>query len=531
MMLKKKTIEIDASTESFPQAQAFVEEVLESNSVNSNIASETMLLFEALFNEVLSQVDSEDTKITMSCSRKLGRTDVNMYFEGKRFAVPEGPEAELAPEAKVIEAFSEKLSYSYAAGNNDIKISVSASPKAFLLPNIIAIVLAFVVGIPLVLAFDAETTQVISDEWLAPLQKLFTNAVMMIGAPMTLFSLLKNTTDAFIMSGRRSSSRRLFLSSLASSIVAISLAVILGYLFARMLLVLSGTMDSIDIGLANWSLASVVDQIIPSNILEPFQTISPIPMIVVALLVTYALFSVGPSFDMIKQAIDACYNLFSRILNIVMAVFPLACFAFFLELLLSGETIEVIGLLFLVVLVFFCTLFLLVSYAIRLKSHGYNLRDFMKKMKPLIKENFKIGSAIDAVPYNIRFCAKHLGFSRERLSKELPVLAQTNLDGNCFIIMLLAVFYIFLMNTPISWVNIVVIGIIVLFLSFGAPNQPGSILIGMMVIFTYLDSTSSIPMAMCFELFCGPIQNILNVISGIVAVAEDEVKATKEQAE
>ena len=198
-----------------------------------------------------------------------------------------------------------------------------------------------------------------------------------------------------------------------------------------------------------------------------------------------------------------------------------------LAAMLDASTAQMISTVIVVALVFLCTLFLLASYVIRLKVSGYKIRDFIKKIKPLLMKNVKIGSVIDAMPYNIRYCAKHFGFSRERLEKDLPVMAQTNLDGNCFIIMLLAVFYIFITNSPVAWFNIAGIGVIVLFLSFGEPNQPGSILIGMMIVFAYLDSESAISMAMCFELFCGSLQNVLNVISGIVTVAENEARASK----
>ena len=75
-----------------------------------------------------------------------------------------------------------------------------------------------------------------------------------------------------------------------------------------------------------------------------------------------------------------------------------------------------------------------------------------------------------------------------------------------------------------SWFNVAVVAFIVVFLSCGAPNQPGSILIGMLVILTYLQSDTSIALALCFELFCGALQNILNVISSVVAVAENECR-------
>ena len=88
--------------------------------------------------------------------------------------------------------------------------------------------------------------------------------------------------------------------------------------------------------------------------------------------------------------------------------------------------------------------------------------------------------------------------------------------------MILATIYIFVANCEVSWINVAVIALIVMFLSCGAPNQPGSILIGMLVVLTYLNSDAAISLALCFELFCGGLQNILNVISGVVTVAENE---------
>ena len=96
-----------------------------------------------------------------------------------------------------------------------------------------------------------------------------------------------------------------------------------------------------------------------------------------------------------------------------------------------------------------------------------------------------------------------------------------------FIIMLTAMFYIAMSNTEVSVLNIIVIAIIVLFLSFGAPNQPGSILIGTMIVFAYLNVNDTVALALFFELFCGGLQNIINVISSIVSVAEHEAKDAK----
>jgi len=152
---------------------------------------------------------------------------------------------------------------------------------------------------------------------------------------------------------------------------------------------------------------------------------------------------------------------------------------------------------------------------------GVGTPEEWSRIPPDARQN-DIGSVIDAVPFNTRYCEAHLGISRQRLEQELPVLAQTSLDGNCFILMLLATIYIFLARCEVTWINVAVIALIVMFLSCGAPNQPGSILIGMLIILAYLNSDYAVSLALCFELFCGGLQNILNVISSVVTVAQNE---------
>ena len=517
-----KKITITADERRLPEARAFVEQALSVRLVNASIAAEMMPLFEALFHEVASQAGDADTELEIARIHELGHTDIKMTYPGKRFLLPEG-DVSSDPKAKAIEDFSEKISCSYQGGDNVIKIAVGQSALAFMLPNLIAVIAALIVGLVLNLTHDDAGLQSMVQDWIVPLQNLFTNAVLMIGAPMTLFSLLKNVTDSFIVAERHSSSRKLFTISVGSSIVVVAVALVMGFGVAQWILSASGVTESFDLGLATWSLASAVDHIIPSSIITPFETISPIPMIVVALLIAGALNSIGKSFGIIKRAIDACYDLFSGILQIVMTAFPLACFLLFLEVLLAEGGIETfLEILLIVVIVFVCTVPLLIMYALSLKAHGIAVWDFVKKLWPLVKENFMIGSVIDAVPYNTRYCTKHFGVPRERLEKELPILAQTSLDGNCFILMLLAAIYIFIANCEVSWLNILAIAFIVIFLSFGAPNQPGSILIGMLVILTYLNSDIAISLALCFELFCGGLQNILNVISSVATVVENE---------
>ena len=88
--------------------------------------------------------------------------------------------------------------------------------------------------------------------------------------------------------------------------------------------------------------------------------------------------------------------------------------------------------------------------------------------------------------------------------------------------MLIGMFYIFASGTQASAADIVVIAALTLFLSLGAPNQPGSILIGTLIILIYLNASDMVCMAIYLEVFFGGMQNLVNVISDIVSVAEEQ---------
>ena len=84
--------------------------------------------------------------------------------------------------------------------------------------------------------------------------------------------------------------------------------------------------------------------------------------------------------------------------------------------------------------------------------------------------------------------------------------------------------FIFILGADASWLLIAEIAIIILFLSLGAPNQQGSLLIGIFIITFLLKADDLISVAIYAEVLFGAIQNIINVTGDIVTVAIEENK-------
>ena len=77
-------------------------------------------------------------------------------------------------------------------------------------------------------------------------------------------------------------------------------------------------------------------------------------------------------------------------------------------------------------------------------------------------------------------------------------------------------------NIDLTWIDIAGIGVLVFFLSLGAPNQPGSILIGVLIMLQFANAFDMLGMAIAAEVFLGGMQNITNVIGDIVLAAIDD---------
>ena len=527
---KVRSIEIPLKEDNFKTAIEFVEQWMIHGHINQKTIMETLLLVEALLEHLIEQGYDERTVLTIRPQRSFGESSIKIGFEGEAY-IPneEGPD-ELSPELKIVQAYNDKISCRYRLGYNSIRIIVKRNYRRSLMYCALGTVLAILAYIPISLYMSPDKQIALDHNMINPLIKLFANAMLMVGTPVTLFSLIKNLTDIYIVSEKNSSGRKLQMKTFATSVISILLAFVTSLSLVVFLNSREGYLGTKGSFSGGMSISDFMSSIVPSSIFEPFDTYMPFPIIIVALLITYALCSVGKHFDIVHKIINVCYTLFSRMLNVIMFTLPFFCFLSILAALISDGFINLLIIVEFVALGFVSLIVIVVFYLIRLLIGGVKIRTFIKHLPPLIWENIKINSAINAVPFNIRYCARKYKFNRKNLSTKLPILAETNLDGNCYLIMLISMIFIFLLGIEVSWLHIVGIAVLIFFLSLGAPNQPGSIVIGMLIITFFLQADELISIAIFAEVFFGAVQNIINVVGDIVTVAIEESKEQKEKA-
>ena len=520
-----RSIEIPLEEESFGTAIQFIEQWMQQKHIKEKTVMETLLLVEAVFNHLIEQGYGSDTMLTIKVQRSFGESSIRIGFEGEAYVPVKKDQEEISPELSILQGFSEKVEFRYRLGYNRICIVVKRHYRRSLIQSVIGVLLAILTYALLRTFMGVDEQLAIEQQFVFPLVKQFANAMLMIGAPVTFFSLVKNLTDIYILSEKSSSGRELQIKTIITSVIAILLAIGTSVFAVLLINQRVGYLSDGSLFKSGMSVSDFISSMVPGSIFEPFETYLPFPIIVVALLLTYALCSIGEHFDIVQRIINVCFTLFSKMLNVVMYTLPFFCFLMFLSMLLTdGFEVLLVSVEFIAVTL--CSVVvIIVFYLIRLLIGGVSLGPFLKHLPMLIWENIKINSAIDAVPFNIRYCVRHYGYDRKRLSEKLPILAQTNQDGNCFLIMLVSMLFIFMLGIEKSWFQILAIAVLILFLSFGAPNQPGSMMTGMLIITFFLHAEAMISIAIFSEVFFGSLQNIINVGGDIVTVAIEENKA------
>lgn len=511
----------------FQEIRRYIVDVMRDNKVEKRKIAETLLVFEALYNDLLEQGVDPDITIKIRGSKNFGDLTLTFGYTGAQY-IPEGDDGDgsLADMA-VMKAYADKIERSYHGGYNYLSIKVTRGYNRFLMQCLIGLGAAVLTYLLMEHVIGNKASTVVLDSLVFPLEKVFTNAMLMVGTPLTFCALLRNLTDAYIVSEKDSHSRRLQMGALRTSVVSVILAMITGILLAHSVVGYPLQVSKVLTG--KQSLAEWITSSVPSSIFAPFDSMSPIPLIFLALLTAYALCHVGNYFDPMKKVVDALYTLLGRMLTVVMFTLPFFCAVALLDVLICEGIGYLLTYLVFILTMIMSSLVIALVYIVRLFIRGASIKDFFRHLPGFLRENLIINSAIEAAPFNIRYCTVKYGMNKKRLEESLPILAEINLDGNCFVIMMASIFIIAINGTQVSVIDLFVIAALVVTLSMGAPNQPGSMLIGTLIIINYIHAYDLLCTAIIAEVFLGRVLNLINVTGDLVIVYSEEAHLKRSQ--
>ena len=105
--MKKKTantIELPAVWESAEEVIRFFRQRLDAEKISKEVVSETMLVIEALFHNLMEQDLGSDTMMRLSCQNSLGTVELKIDFDGKMAYLYSREDGDFSPEDQILQA-------------------------------------------------------------------------------------------------------------------------------------------------------------------------------------------------------------------------------------------------------------------------------------------------------------------------------------------------------------------------------------------------------------------------------------------
>lgn len=513
----RKQIDVAAKLDSFEQVRRFIEQILQEERVTSEVINENILVIEEVFVRIAENYEVDDEIINITVSEAFGEIKVFLKFSGERFNIDFNNGDIYDPGAIILSKYEDKIGLKYRKRDNTIRIIARRRFDKIGRWSIIGIALALIVYAAVSIFLSKEQQAVLDSEWIKPLENMFASGILLIAAPVTFLSLVTNITNVAVLVDNRlqisSLVKKIARTSITSILIALVYYLILKATIGRYV----GMSDAASPGnISGTDAKEIFFNFIPDNLLGAFDELLPFQIIILGVFTAAGIISCNKHFDAVKVIFDALYALACRMLGIIMLFLPAAAFLSFLDMLLFDGARELLKCGLLILIILFGMIIIVAIRLIFMKAKGVPAITVLRRCWPAIIENFRINSPIDAVPYNTRFCNKEFGVRMEKLDLELPVFAEISLGGNCYIISLVTLILFQYAGLNLGPFEIAIILLIVLGLSLGAPNQAGSVLVGLMVMakFTQIDITFMCTVIYC-EVFFSRVVSVLNALSDI----------------
>ena len=512
----QKEIVVSATNSEFGAVRAFVEECFTQEKLSDIRTSEYILLVEELFVRAVEEIDDELIAITITVKDKFDELYVVLSYDGPRFKAAFRDNDELDLGSVILQKYEEKIGVRFRRGHNEIKLLVKRSSDGMFKSNMIAFALAVVIGSVLYYLTPGSMQDAVASV-LQKFQTAFGTALLMISAPVTFFSFVTNITNTVVLADKRVKINNLIRSMVISSCIAIGLGLVYMLLIGEIGLI--NLQTRLIVNSEEADVLKQVETLIPTDIFSAFTAVSPFPLIILAIMTATAISTMNAHFEEAKMLNDTINRVFSSILAVIYFFLPFAVFVSVIEIILWKGILTIAMFLVVLLVCFFGMILMFLFNALRLKLYKCNVTNFFKRCIPAFRENFFINSTIDAIPYNTRFCNKILGIKMKYADSAVPIVSQLNLDGNCFLLTFISLVVAEASSVDFYLETILGLMIVIVGLSLGAPNQPGSLIIGLVVSLSFLgDASAMMGILILIEAFVGRFLTLINTLGNITTV-------------
>ena len=525
----------DAKSESILDITEFAAEALRKNDINPNLIYEYQLLVEEITIKLVDNA-KQGAQIKVDVFKHLGGTNIKLTCPGKAIILEQEDEFDFG--GKIIEEFGDYIKQSYSAGVNQITFSSSTTESNhFLVQSGIYIGLSLAVALIMNFLLPESAVQWANENIVFPLVSIFAKCLGTVATPVAFFSLAAFLVTLKLTIESDKKLLVLVIRYIATSIAALVFGVIIWDIYKKVGISFDLNMvrTQTDNFMGN-TVGEFIEESVAGNLIEPFTGTSPVPMLVMGIILGIAAGSYfGPYGDVARNGLEALNGLFCKMMDVVYNVIPFFLFFALIRGWMDYGFTYYLSLLKNIVILLPGFILLAILYLVELGISGISPLRFIKDYRMILLENLKIGSNIQAMPYNKRTMSRMISLPRDILEKGLKLGSMMNMDGNCVIISMGIMGMIASTGIELSVAKWIMLAFIVILLSVGAPNQPGSFLLGMAVLMSFVGLSSNLTGdLLIIEALLGKLYSCANATGDIVTLAIEnqryEKKMRKENA-
>lgn len=321
------------------------------------------------------------------------------------------------------------------------------------------------------------------------LGQLFVNSLQLVIVPMVFTSIALAMCKISDTKKLGRISYKTILGFLSTSVFALVLAGIIGFVVKNMGLFTANVSNvTAQAGVASsTNPLLIIVKAIPNNITAAFSTNGSILAVVfVAVVLGLCINSLGDKIKVLKTLLEEANSIITVFLSFIITKFgPAAIFV------LITRTFAIYGvdnlkpaLVYVVTTVLALLVFLVFGYAIFIAVGArLNPMMFVKKIGKVALFGFSTSSSAATLPLNTKTTTEELGVSEDISSFVLPLGMTINMNGTAIMQVIAAIFIATSAGYEVTVGNIVVISLLALIASVGTPAAPGA---GAVILFTVL---------------------------------------------
>lgn len=530
------TAEYALSPTGISKSLLFIEETLKNFRLKQRDVLEALLISEETM-LLLTEHAPEDASIRVVISRKMGVPRIRLIAPGTPMTLDEhlgtvsidqlGDETENAIRSVMLRSYAESIKYRHSRSENILTIVTGIPERILAAHTVTAIILAAISVLVLRQIFPDAAVQWLSTNLLSPVEGLFISALMCITAPAVFVSIACSMFRFEGLSELGRSGKTVVATYLLTSIAATLIGMFI-FCLLRPGKIGVLAMQTEPGAVEGFSVLEILSTLIPPNIVEPFISVNSLQLMLIAITIGSALTMCGKRVRHLKVLLEELDVLCGKVSSLVMQMVPAVVYCSTVNLLLSSHLDVLVSIAELIpVLVVGLSSLLLLYCLILLVVVRLNPIPFFRKYVPNLKNVFLKGSTVAAIPLNMRICRRQLGVPKSICSFSIPLGATINMDGNCMCLTIISLFFVRISGIAFGMNEIVVLMLLVVILSLGAPIAPGTLILCLVTLMSQIGiDISMISMVIginfILEMLLGMVNSVGDAIVALLVARREE---------